>query len=901
MKKKQKQNLSGIRVCDSIVMSVKNRNINLRRIEAFIIAVVGYISTIMVFLTMFDFNYNKTPVIISAVIFSVVYILLSNLGKNALWLIIASIGGVGAIFWKMMNSITLGYKFVYNTIYKASYHTEINYYKFLDSTIEAESITTFFIFGIWVLAIIIYVFTIYHPNPLPPLLTAFPILEIGLYNGIDVSIFWGMMVISFLIACFAMSTIDMGEYSGGTGGFVRKGNMFLPKRQMRLKVTEKCGVYLILLVMFFTGIIVAGIKITDYKRSKEINEKRSEIRDAVENFSTDNLAESITELSAAFGLEFKIESHKLGNVASMKYKNTDDLKITLDRASQNAIYLKEYTCAVYGDNEWTSLPDSVYNNSLFNDFEKYNVFPQDFPHRFNLTLDNYNGDYTMKIQSLLRGNRSFSPYGTDNLGGLSYDRDLTVSSKKRNKKEYSYIFTNADAEIASMYLDLPVRNVINLNMISDEEQKQDVIEYCSEYEIFEYDNYINIDSELQLPPQLLYDNPGLITTQLLETKYKEFVYDNYLAVPDNVNMQEVRQEFEELLALADENESPAYKLSLLYGLRQMIADKAEYSLSPGKTPNNRDFVNYFLLENNKGYCTHYATAGVLLARMAGIPARYVAGYVVVGDDFNSNTKNQDGTYTIMVKDNRRHAWAEIYLDGYGWVPFEFTEGYTQQTIDTSPTTTTTTTTTQTTTEHTGTTTTESSNSDESFEENTKKTTGDSNETNSTTTVVTEVVSGDEGDSQFPVNPIYKKIFSVLIQILYLVLFIALIISAFLVRRIIIVYNRNQKLTHKNTVKQIQYIYGYAEKLLNYKNIDTKNMSYTELTDFVEDKYGDIYFKQGTFRGFVDTALCAVFSNIPPERYQNEQFIKLVNGFAEKIYQKSSAKQKLYLKYILCLI
>lgn len=898
MKKKQKQNFSGIRVCDSIVMSVKNRNINLRRLESLIIAVVGYISTIMVFFTMFDFNYNKTPVIISAVIFSIVYILLSNLGKNALWLIIASIGVVGAIFWKMMNSITLGYKFVYNTIYKASYLTEINYYKFLDSTIEAESVTTFFIFGIWFLAIIIYVFTIYHPHPLPPLITAFPILEIGLYNGIDVSIFWGMMVISFLIACFAMSTIDMGEYSGGTGGFVRKGNMFLPKRQMRLKVTEKCGVYLILLIMTFTGLTVGVMKLSDYKRSKELNVKRSEIRDAVENFSTENLAESITELSAALGFEFKIESHKLGNIASMKYKNSDDLKITMDRASQNAIYLKEYTCAVYGNNEWTSLPESVYNNSIFNDFERYNVFPQDFPHRFNLTLDNYNGDYTIKIQSLLRGNRSFSPYGTDNLGGLSYDRDLTVSSKKRNKKDYFYKFTNADAEIASMYLDLPVRNVINLNMISDEEKKQDVIKYCSEYEMFAYDNYVNIDSELQLPPQLLYDNPELITTQLLEAEYKEFVYDNYLAVPDDVNMQEVRQEFEELLALAKENESPAYKLSILYGLRQMIADTAEYSLSPGKTPNNRDFVNYFLLENNKGYCTHYATAGVLLARMAGIPARYSAGYVVVGDDFNSSTKNEDGTYTIIVKDNRRHAWAEIYLDGYGWVPFEFTEGYTQQTIDTSPTTTTTT---QTTTDHTETTTTEVSVSDEILEDSTEKTTENSNEKEATTTVVTEVVGDESGDHKPHVNPITAKILSVLFQILCFIIFIALIISFFLIRRVILIRKRNQQFAHKHTEKQIQYIYSYAEKLLNFKNIDTKNMSYAELADFMEEKYGDIYFKQGAFRGFIDTALCAVFSNTPPERYQNEQFIKLVNGLAEKIYQKSSKSQKLYLKYILCLI
>ena len=36
-----------------------------------------------------------------------------------------------------MGMITLGYKFVYNTIYKAAYHTELNYYKFLDNKLEA--------------------------------------------------------------------------------------------------------------------------------------------------------------------------------------------------------------------------------------------------------------------------------------------------------------------------------------------------------------------------------------------------------------------------------------------------------------------------------------------------------------------------------------------------------------------------------------------------------------------------------------------------------------------------------------------------------------------------------------------------------------------------------------------
>ena len=74
----------------------------------------------------------------------------------------------------------------------------------------------------------------------------------------------------------------------------------------------------------------------------------------------------------------------------------------------------------------------------------------------------------MKIQNLIKGNHSYSPYGTDNIGGLSYDRDLTVSSKKRGQKSYNYIFTNADAELISMYLGSSVRSVLNLDMITDD-------------------------------------------------------------------------------------------------------------------------------------------------------------------------------------------------------------------------------------------------------------------------------------------------------------------------------------------------------------------------------------------------------------------------------------------------
>ena len=171
----------------------------------------------------------------------------------------------------------------------------------------------------------------------------------------------------------------------------------------------------------------------------------------------------------------------------------------------------------------------------------------------------------------------------------------------------------------------------------------------------------------------------ILMSEMLEKNYREFAYENYLEVPDTEAMREVRSAYADILG--DGNFTYAQdKLAVLMNIRQKMAETSEYSLRPGKTPANRDFVNYFLLENHKGYCIHYATSGVILARMAGIPARYATGYVIVGDDFKEENKNPDGTYTIDIKDNRSHAWAEVYINGFGWMPFEFTAGYSNTSV-----------------------------------------------------------------------------------------------------------------------------------------------------------------------------------------------------------------------------
>ena len=127
MKKKNLITNNGITICDSIVMSVKNKRPNFRKAEAVFIAVLGFVSVLMSFFGMFDFNYDRFKVVSAAVLFSAGYITLILMNKkSAFWVMASSLIVFGLAAFKFMNKITDGFKYVYNIIYRDSFHTDIN-------------------------------------------------------------------------------------------------------------------------------------------------------------------------------------------------------------------------------------------------------------------------------------------------------------------------------------------------------------------------------------------------------------------------------------------------------------------------------------------------------------------------------------------------------------------------------------------------------------------------------------------------------------------------------------------------------------------------------------------------------------------------------------------------------
>ena len=101
----------------------------------------------------------------------------------------------------------------------------------------------------------------------------------------------------------------------------------------------------------------------------------------------------------------------------------------------------------------------------------------------------------------------------------------------------------------------------------------------------------------------------------------------------------------------------------------ILQNSAVYTRTPGLFPMNQDPVEYFLFEGQEGYCQHFASAAVLMYRLYGIPARYTTGYAVSPSAFEPQA---DGTYLAVVTDESAHAWPEIFLEDYGWVPIEAT-------------------------------------------------------------------------------------------------------------------------------------------------------------------------------------------------------------------------------------
>lgn len=98
-------------------------------------------------------------------------------------------------------------------------------------------------------------------------------------------------------------------------------------------------------------------------------------------------------------------------------------------------------------------------------------------------------------------------------------------------------------------------------------------------------------------------------------------------------------------------------------ITRFVRGTASYSLNADVNQTDKNFVLWFLEDAEYGYCTHFATAEVMLLRACGIPARLASGYLC-----SIRSPHQ----WSAIKDSSAHAWAEVFDARLGWIPVEAT-------------------------------------------------------------------------------------------------------------------------------------------------------------------------------------------------------------------------------------
>ncbi len=106
--------------------------------------------------------------------------------------------------------------------------------------------------------------------------------------------------------------------------------------------------------------------------------------------------------------------------------------------------------------------------------------------------------------------------------------------------------------------------------------------------------------------------------------------------------------------------------------QDLFAAEFTYTLQPPLL--GPDGIDEFLFATRRGFCEHYAGAFVFLMRAAGIPARVVTGYQ--GGEFNPLDEH------LVVRQSDAHAWAEVWLDGQGWLRVDPTASVSPARIET---------------------------------------------------------------------------------------------------------------------------------------------------------------------------------------------------------------------------
>ncbi|MBE5956486.1 MAG: hypothetical protein E7253_08540 [Lachnospiraceae bacterium] len=337
------------------------------------------------------------------------------------------------------------------------------------------------------------------------------------------------------------------------------------------------------------------------------------------------------------------------------------------------------------------------------------------------------------------------------------------------------------------------------------------------------------------------DSETQIAYQKAENLYRQFVYEQYLRIP---------QEISEVLKTEwDETASVYGTLGELTPEQIQLCVK-EF-LSRCFSENDGTLEWELPLANAEGTEYQYATVAVMTLRYFGIPARYAEGYRITREMADSTASGE----TIVVDSSQAGAWAEVYQDGAGWIPMELTPGL-----------------------------------EELSQKPDKDNVSDINENPEESEELEEELMEEpepDGGTQVMVAQILKK------HYLLVVIVILMIFLSIWGRRKLILKRRESRFYQDNRKEASAWIFAHVIKILDKNGFHLENGSVSSLYEPLKEHYGEKYAE--LMKNNIEVNGRAIFSShsIKEEEWKNMlllhretiQYVKINTKWHKRIIMK----------------
>lgn len=841
-KRSKKDVISSERSCvnlhDSVSMSLQNVRPVPRNLLRCALALLGVCSTFAVFFGYFPLPVNEGQFYLAAVLATLVFSFFLRKQRSAVWLYVLLPVALLLCCVPLWDELHYGMEkavgFVQAVIDDKQFILGRPGWKITWSAQQCLQYAVT-LCGVCI-SFLVCLFTVRRPRFIPVFLLLMGFVELGLFHGKRTSSPAVFCWIAYMVAMIILTdgNESFGRQKNNKYVFFYVEHTLFAKPGMRFMPTECIGWVAAAAVILLGGV---GCALTQNEaRTRAAHEIRMEIREKWNGFM-DRLS-SVGEGGSPFepGPMDSAEEITLAERNNPKFNNKTVFSFSMQSPTEaETMYLKANTHSVYTGSAWLPLPEATYTLwlDLFNSMKSGQSMPQ-APIR-----DAGYSSATITYPNSRSAAQKYLPYQAvwDPTARYRYDTDMLLDRNDHQTYTFDPEYLFQDHEILERF----------------SHPTTDAMEY--------YDQVTH--------------SPLIVNEW---KQYDSFVRVNYLQVPYSDAMTAIRDDAAEVLNRSYNNTAEA-----LQAIRTYLHSKAVYSLEPEIVRDDRDFASYFLLEGGEGYCVHFATAGVLLCRMLQIPARYASGYVIFTEDFEDSLQQISGYtyyYNVNVQDSRAHAWAEIYLPGFGWMPYEFTAGYTEsdnaqavrpQTTDGSTSSTTTTTT---------------AGSDVSW-------TGTTAQSSSGTE---SVILTTDGEGQSSGGGSLKTVVQVILCVILSMAAIAVLMVLYVVIHRVIHEALEGRMTQNDPNRGAEESYRFLLRLLAAEGIHRHpQQSHEEFAVMAETLCKAI--PAGAMEHTVETQLALTFSPQGVTKEQAEEQAAFVRELTRRLYQQASPFRRFVMRWV----